>query len=149
MIKERAAPGAGTGQWPAETVQHLSRLMFSGIDFPKLLDAYGVVLSAAVSVQLKTLDQLFAQVPPTPFGKQGIFRQQVHPRLISRFWLTVLIQPHITGTNTPHCTLVRIQDLRCGETGIDFHPQFLRLLRQPAAQHSQADDVIAFVMNNP
>ena len=57
----------------------------------------------------------------------------------------VAANAHIAGGDTAYGTLFIIKDFSGGKTRINFHAEFFRLGRQPAAKVTQADDEIAVV----
>ena len=80
------------------------------------------------------------------FGKQGVLGAQFHARHIAVFLGTVTSYAHIASDDAPDLTIFN-DGFRGGKTGIDLNTQAFSLFGQPAAQVTQADDVVAVVVH--
>ncbi|VAY89696.1 conserved hypothetical protein [mine drainage metagenome] len=145
VVEERAAIGLAV-QRPAGGVQHPARLGLLGRDFPQFLDADGVTLRVASCVELVAGDELAPELAARAFGEHRVPGAQLHAELEMVGGSAVLAQAQVAGGHAAHPAGVVIQHLGSGETGEDFHPQRLGLLRHPAHHVAQADDVVAVVL---
>ena len=145
MVNKRAAVGL-TVERPARAVYHQTGLMFFRRHFPNLFDAQAVSLRLAVLVELETFDDLFGKRTAATFGKQGLLRPKLHAGLETVGRLAVFADTHIAGRNAFDRTIFVIQHFGSGKARIDFHAHIFRLLRQPAHDFAQADDVVAMIV---
>ncbi|OIQ82638.1 hypothetical protein GALL_355700 [mine drainage metagenome] len=144
MVEEGAAVGRAVER-PAGGVQHSPRARLLRADFPQLLQAYRVALRIAPGVEPVARDQLAPELAARAFGEHRVFRAQLHAKLEVRPWFAVAAHAHIAGGDAAHDTGVVDQQLGGGEAGEDLDAQAFGLLRQPAHDVAQADDVIAVV----
>ncbi len=150
MIEERAAGvfGADHVQRPAGGVHHQPLLVLARVDLPDFLDADAVVLHIGFAIQVETLDQLLADVSAAALGEQGVLGAQFHARRIQAFLgVALAVHAQIARDDAAHHTGVVEQRFLGGEAWIDFHAEVFGLLRQPAAQVAQRDDVVALVVH--
>ena len=145
MVNKRAAVGFAV-QRPARAVHHQAGLMFFRRHFPNLFDAQAVSLRLAVLVELETFDDLFGKRTAATFGKQGLLRPKLHAGLETVGRLAVFTHAHIAGCNAFNRTVFVIQHFGGGEARIDFHAHIFCLLRQPAHDFAQADDIVAMIV---
>ena len=145
MVQERAAIGVAV-QRPAGGVYDQARLVLRGIRLPQLLDADAVALRILALVQFVFRDQLAPQLAARALGEDRVFRMQFHAALVLVGRLAVLADAHVAGGHALDRAGLVVQHLRRGEAGEDFHAERLGLLRQPAGDCAEADDVVAFVV---
>ena len=146
VIHESAAAAAGFLQGPAQAVYHQAFLVLFRGYFPDFLNTDAVVLRILVRVQRKPADQLLAQVAATTFREQRVPGVQLHARHVAVLVFAIGAYTHIAGCNTFDPTVVMIENFSCGKSRVNLHPQPLCLLRQPAADVTHGDNVVAFVM---
>ncbi len=146
VVEERAAVGAGV-QRPADGVDDLARNVLGGIDFPQFLDADAVGLRVHPLAQFEALEQDLGERAPAAFGEQGVAGAQFHAGRVLVGRLAFAVDAHVAGGDPDHGPLIVVEHFGGGEAGINFHPQFLGLRRQPAAQVAQADDVVAVIVH--
>ena len=120
--------------------------MLGRIDFPQFLDADAVGLRILAGVELEALDHLLAQVAAAAFGEDGVLGMQFHAELEVLGGLAFLVDAHVAGGHALDGAVFVEQHFGSGEAGEDFHFQRFGLLRQPARQVGQADDVVAVVV---
>ncbi|MNM65561.1 hypothetical protein D3C81_770130 [compost metagenome] len=120
--------------------------MLGRVDLPQFLDADAVGLRILAFVQLETADQLAAEMAARAFGEHGVLRLQRHAAFECRTDAAVLFDAHVAGGHADHRAVVAVQHFGGGKAGEDRHFQRFRLLRQPAGDLAQADDVVAFVV---
>ena len=69
-----------------------------------------------------------------------------HARLERRAVAAILAYAHIARGHAFDRAVFVIKHFRAGKSGIDFDAKRFGLLTKPAAQATQADDVIAFIV---
>ncbi len=145
VVEKPAAVSLGIER-PARGVQHQPRLVFVGSHFPELLDANAVALRIAPGVELEMRDQLAAQLTARAFGEHRVLGAQFHAQreMIGR--LAVPAQPLVACGHAANTALLVIEHLGRSEAGENLHAQRFSLLRHPAHQIAQADDVVAVVL---
>jgi hypothetical protein len=70
---------------------------------------------------------------------------EFHPGLEAGRLFTVLANAHVPGGHALDAAIRVIEHFSGGEAGVDFHPQRLGLLAQPATEIAQADNVVAVI----
>ncbi len=145
VIEERAAVGVRV-QRPAGGVQHMAGPVLGRVDLPQFLQADAVALRVAAGVELEALDQLLAQVATRALGEDRVLGVQLHADLEAVVRLAVLAHAHVAGGHALDRAVVVVEHLGGGEAGEDLHAQRLGLLAEPAHQRTQADDVVAVVL---
>ena len=145
VVQEGAAIGAAV-QRPACGVDHQTGLVLGGIDFPQLLDADAVGLRITSFVELIAGDQLLAEMAACAFGKQGVLGAQFHAQLKFAGGLAFFVYPQIAGRHTDHGALLITEDFGRGKARENLHPQIFGLLREPAHDIAERDNVIAVVL---
>ena len=121
--------------------------MLGRIDLPQLLDPDAIGLGIDALPQIEAMDQGLGQRAAATLGEQGQPAMELDAGCEIARGLAVLADAHIAGRDTLHPSGLVIEHLGGGKARIDLHPQPLGLLRQPAAEIAQADDVIALVVH--
>ena len=91
-------------------------------------------------------NQLFGERTAAAFGKHRLPPPQLHAGLVAVGGLAVFADAHIAGGNAFYAAIFPIQHFGGGKAGINLHTQTFGLLGQPAAEHTQADDVVALIV---
>ena len=120
--------------------------MLGGIDLPQFLDADAIGLRLDSIAEVIPLHQLFAEAAATALGEKRLLAVQLHTGLVIGAGLAGFGDSHVAGGDTLHRSVVVIQHLGGGETGINLDPQALGLFAQPAAEITEADHVIAVIL---
>ena len=131
---------------PAGGVHDEARLVPRRLDLPQLLDADAVALRIAAGIELEARDQLLAEVAARAFGEDRVLAVQLHAELEVVGRLAVLADAQVAGGDADDRAVVVVQHLGGGEAGEDLDAQRLGLLRQPAHDVAEADDVVAVVV---
>ena len=97
-------------------------------------------------MQLEFVFKLFAKVATTSFGKQGVFGVKFHAGLVGRAVASVLEHAHVARGDAFDRAILVVENLRTGKAGVDFDPKRFGLLAEPAADVTEADDVVALVV---
>src|SRR5690606_12321981 len=140
--------GAHDVHRPAGGVYHQTLVMLGRIDIPDFLDADAVMLSVGFAVEVVFLYQLLADTAAAAFGEQGVLGTQFHAGGVVAFrGVAFAIDAQVAGDDTAHHAVLVDQRFLSGEARVDLHAQVFRLLGQPAAQVTQGNDVIAFVVH--
>src|SRR4029077_5462174 len=84
------------------------------------------------------------EVPPAPFGKEGVLAVQFHARLVGVGLLALAVDAEVAGGDALHRGAF-IQGFGRGEAGKDLDAELLGLLAQPAGEVAETDDVVAVV----
>ena len=92
-------------------------------------------------------NELFTQMPPATFGKNGVLGVEFKTGLEGRFLLTVGRNPHIAGGNPFNASVFMVEDFSGRKTRKHLSTQLHRLLTQPGTQISEGDDVVAMVVH--
>ena len=145
MVDKGAAVGFCIER-PTGGVHRQPALRLAGRHFPDFFDADAVGLRLAAGIQIEAADQGFGQRAACAFGKQGLLRVQLHPRLVVVAARAVFFHAHIAGGDAFNRAVGVVEHLGDGKTGIDFDAEVFRLLRQPAGEQAEADDVVAVVL---
>src|SRR5690606_5701304 len=95
--------------------------------------------------QLEALHQLAAERAAATFGKERVFGVQLDAGLVGRLRLAVAANSHVAGRHALDAAVLMVEDLGGSEARIDFDAQFGRLLCKPAAEISEAADIVALV----
>ena len=90
--------------------------------------------------------QLFAQMTTRAFGKYGVFAEQFHAQLKAVVRLAVFANAKVAGGHAADFAVIGVKHFGRGETGEDFNAQRFGLFGQPFGESTQADDVIAVVV---
>ena len=72
---------------------------------------------------------------------------KLHAGYVTVLLLSVSADPHFTRSDTFNGAILVIQHFGCSETGIDFNPEPLGLLGQPATHIGHRNDVVAFIVS--
>ena len=147
VIQKTAAGGrvARPGHGPARGVHHQAFLVSGFVDLPDFLDADTVMLWVAVLVEFITGDHFLAQMTAAAFGQNSELRVEFESRLPGRFPLAFRIDAHVAGGDAFHAAVIVIENLGGGETGKYLGAEFGRLIRQPAAEVAQGNDVVPMI----
>ena len=146
MVEKRSAVGIRL-QWPADSVQRGALVVHLGSDFPDFLDTDAVGLRLDAIAQAELLHQLASQRAAAALGKNGLATDQFDPRLEVLARLAILADAHVAGGDTAHRARVVVQHFGRGEAREDFDAQLFGLLREPAAQVAEADNIVALVVH--
>ena len=146
VIEERAAVGRAVER-PSQGVHDEPLLMLRGVDLPQLLDADPVGLRIDSGAQVEALEQRLGQVTAAAFGEDRDPRVQLDSRLEASFRLPVACDPHVLGRDAPDRAVFVVEHLRRRKSGKYGDIKRLRLLSQPAAKVSEADDVVPLVVH--
>ena len=119
--------------------------MAGRINFPQLFEANPVDLRIAAHRQPIVCDELTAKVAASTFGKQHVFRVQLHPGLKMIAGLAVTTHAEVSGDDTAHRTFAIKKETRGCKAWVDLDPRSLGLLTQPAHHVAEADDIVAVV----
>ncbi len=144
VVNEAAAIGVGSHR-PAAGVHDQALDVLLRLDLPQFLEADAVHLRIGAIAQLEFLLQLLAEMAAAALGEEGVLAEQLHARLVRLGGLAVAADAHVAGGDAFYRTILVVEHLGAGEAGVDFHAEGLGLLRQPAADIAQADDVVAVV----
>ena len=120
--------------------------MFRRVYGPKLFEADGVVLGAAVCIEIEFVDELFAQVSAAALGENGVFAEQFVARSEAAFMFSILADAHVAGRNTSYGAVFIVQNFRSSKAGKNVHTHIFGLLAEPTAQVRQTDGVVAFIV---
>ena len=145
MVEEAAAEGVVVHR-PAGGVHHQAGLGLLRIDLPELLDADRPARGVAAFVELVLRDQLLAEVAARAFREDRVLGMQLHAELEVLGRLAVLADAEVAGGDALHRAIVVVEHFRGREAGEDLDAERLRLLRHPAHDIAEADDVVAFVV---
>ena len=146
VVEEGAAVSLAV-QRPADGVQHQSGFVLGRLDLPQFLDAQAKGLRIGAVPQVETLEQRLGQRAPATLGENRVGRAELNPRLIVLRRLTIAANSHVTGGHAHHPAGRIVQHLGGGETWVDLYSELFGLLRQPAADVAEADDVVALVVH--
>ena len=108
---------------------------------PHFFDTNAVSLRIFARVQIKFAHQTLAQMTARTFGEDGVFRVQLHARLILTRRLTVFANTHIARYHAFHRAVFIVQHIRSGKARIDFNTRRLGLLAHPANDIGQTDNI--------
>ena len=122
-------------------------LVLGRIDLPQLLDADAVGLRIDAFAQIEALLQALGERAPATLGEDGLPGVQFHARRVAVGVLAVLADAHVAGGDALDRAVLVVQHLGRGEARIDLDAQLLGLGRQPAAEHPEADDVVAVIVH--
>src|SRR5690606_10737578 len=89
--------------------------------------------------------ELAAEMSAAALGEERVLRVQLYARLIGRGVLAVPADAHVAGSDAFH-RLGFVQHFGGGEAGEDLDAERFGLLRKPAANVSEARDVVAVVL---
>jgi hypothetical protein len=145
VVEERAAVGVAVER-PAGGVHHQARLMLRRGDFPQFFQTDAVTLRVPAGVERVARNDLLAEVAAGAFGEDGVARVQLHAELKAVVRLAVLADAHVAGGHALHRAVRVVKHFGSGKTGEDVDTEAFRLLRHPAHDAPQADDVVAVVL---
>ena len=145
MVQERPAIGLPVER-PADRVLDQPGAVVVGRDLPQFLDADRVGLRLGAFAQGEAGDRLLAERAAAALGEHGVGGAQFHAALVAAGGGAVLADAHVAGGDADHFPVLH-QQFGGGEAGVDFHPQRLRLLAQPAHHVAERDDVVARVVH--
>ena len=103
-------------------------------------------MELAVAPQLEARLELLAEAAAATFGEKGVLGPELHALLIAVFVVAVLGDAHVAGGHAHNGAGVVVEDLGSGEAGIDFDAHGLGLLRHPAADVAERDDVVTLIV---
>ena len=144
VIHEAAAAGLQP-QRPAHGMGHLSLAVVFGEDLPQLFHAKPELLRFAILRQLEPGNDFLGERAAHAFGDKNIFAEQFHAGLEIILGLTILADAHDAGDDALDGAVVTVEHFGTGKARIDFDPQSLRLLPQPAADIAQRNSVVAVI----
>mmetsp|Transcript_32727 Transcript_32727/g.83412 ORF Transcript_32727/g.83412 Transcript_32727/m.83412 type:complete len:328 (-) Transcript_32727:160-1143(-) len=130
-------------QGPADRVHHRARDVDVLGHLPDLLDAQAVVLRGAILAEVEVLHERLAQGAAAALRKDGLLAQELHARLEDVLLRTVLGDAHVGQLHADQLAPLAEDRLVGGKARVDLDLQRLGLLRKPAAQHPEGDDVVA------
>ena len=145
VIQERSAVGVAIER-PTGGVDHQALLMLGRFDFPEFLDADAVGLFLAF-FEAELVFEHLTQMAAAAFREEGVFGMQFHARLVVGAGIAFAVEAHVAGRHAFNRTVVVVEHLGSGETGIDFNAHGFRLLAEPTAEVAQTDNVVALIMH--
>ena len=147
MVEKTAARGrvARSGHGPAGGMHHQAFMVPGLADLPDFLDADAVMLGVAILVELKAGDHFLAEMAAAAFGQDREPGVEFESRLPGRFPLAFRVDAHVAGGDAFHAAVIVVKNFGGGETGKDLGAEFGRLIRQPAAQVAQGNDVVPVI----
>ena len=109
--------------------------------------SHSSLMRVGAFAQVEFFLQLFAQVAAAAFGEDGVLGVQLHAGGIAGLVLAVVADAGIAGGDTFHRTIFVVEYFAGGKAGEDLDAQTFGLFCQPAAQVTQGNDVVPFVVH--
>ena len=146
VIEERAAAGLVVER-PAEAVLNEARAVLGRVDLPQLLDADAELRHVGIRIEIEAGDQLLGERSAHAFGDEDILAAQLHAAGEVGIGLAVAADAHVAGGDADNGAGVVVEHFGRGKAGIDLDAEPFGLLRQPAADIAERDDIVPVIVH--